>query len=50
LLIRAGTTAVADAYCAARLDPEARAAAYGTLPSGVDIAAILERAQPKVAA
>jgi putative acyl-CoA dehydrogenase len=50
LLIRTGTAAVADAYCAARLDPEARAAAYGTLPPGVDIATILDRAQPKVPA
>jgi putative acyl-CoA dehydrogenase len=49
LLIRTGTAAVADAFCAARLDPEARSLAYGGLPRGVDIAAILERARPKVA-
>jgi putative acyl-CoA dehydrogenase len=48
LLIRAGTPAVADAFCAARLDPDARSLAYGGLPRGVDIAAILERARPKV--
>jgi putative acyl-CoA dehydrogenase len=48
LLIRSGSAAVADAYCASRLDPDARTAAYGTLPPGVDVGAILERAQPKV--
>jgi putative acyl-CoA dehydrogenase len=46
LLIRAGTSAVADAFCASRLDPEVRSAAYGALPPGVDAEAIVKRAQP----
>jgi putative acyl-CoA dehydrogenase len=48
LLIRAGSEAVADAFCASRLDPEGRSATYGTLPAGVDAAAIVERARPSV--
>jgi putative acyl-CoA dehydrogenase len=50
LLIRSGSQAMADAFCASRLDPDARSAVFGTLPSGVDVGAIIERAQPKVAA
>src|SRR5262249_19727368 len=50
LLIRAGSTAVADAFCAARLDPDRSLGVYGTLPSGVDVAAIVDRARPSVAA
>jgi putative acyl-CoA dehydrogenase len=49
LLIRAGTPAVADAYCASRLDPTARGAAYGTLPRGVAVDPILDRARPVAA-
>ncbi|HEX4213852.1 MAG TPA: acyl-CoA dehydrogenase family protein [Candidatus Dormibacteraeota bacterium] len=45
LLVRYAPPAVADAFCAARLDGEG-GHAYGTLPSGVDAAAILERALP----
>ena len=46
LLIRSGSTAVADAFCASRLDPEAASAVYGGLPAGVDVGAIVERARP----
>jgi putative acyl-CoA dehydrogenase len=46
LLIRAGSTPVADAFCASRLDPESSSAVYGGLPAGVDLAAIVERARP----
>ncbi|HEY3724561.1 MAG TPA: isovaleryl-CoA dehydrogenase [Acidimicrobiia bacterium] len=48
LLIRAGSDAVADAFCVSRLDPDGRSATYGTLPAGVDAAAIVERARPAV--
>ncbi len=47
LLVRHGHPAVADAFCASRLDG-GRGQAYGTLPTGVDTAAILARATPKV--
>jgi putative acyl-CoA dehydrogenase len=43
LLVRTAAPAVADAFCAGRLG-DARGRAYGTLPAGVDDAAILERA------
>jgi putative acyl-CoA dehydrogenase len=46
LLIRAGSTAVADAFCASRLDPDAASLVYGALPSGVHVGAIIERARP----
>jgi putative acyl-CoA dehydrogenase len=42
LLVRHAPPAVADAFCAARL--ELGGLAYGTLPSGVDAPAIIERA------
>ncbi|MFW6695132.1 acyl-CoA dehydrogenase family protein [Streptomyces sp. MAR4 CNX-425] len=45
LLHRHGDAAVADAFCAARLDGDG-GLAYGTLPPGVDTAAILRRARP----
>jgi len=47
LLVRHGHPAVADAFCASRLDGQ-HGQAYGTLPAGVDTAAILARATPKV--
>ena len=47
LLVRHGHPAVADAFCASRLDG-GRGQAYGTLPVGVDTAAILARATPEV--
>lgn len=43
LLVRHGHPAVADAFCASRLAGD-RGAAFGTLPTGVDTAAILDRA------
>jgi hypothetical protein len=38
-------TAVADAFCASRLDGQG-GLAFGTLPAGTDFAAILDRALP----
>ena len=45
LLVRHAPGAVADAFCATRLGGEA-SLAYGTLPPGVDAAAIVERHRP----
>jgi putative acyl-CoA dehydrogenase len=45
LLVRHAPPAVADAFCAARLGREG-GRVYGTLPAGVDAAAILARALP----
>ena len=47
LLIRAGNPAVADAFCAARLQPNPNLA-YGTLCSGVDVQTLIDRAAPKL--
>ncbi|PZG02714.1 isovaleryl-CoA dehydrogenase [Micromonospora deserti] len=47
LLVRHGHPAVADAFCASRLGGD-HGQAFGTLPSGVDFAAIISRAVPKV--
>jgi putative acyl-CoA dehydrogenase len=47
LLVRHGHPAVADAFCASRVAGD-RGAAFGTLPPGLDLAAIAERATPKV--
>ena len=47
LLVRTGHPAVADAFCTSRLGGD-WGTAYGTLPTGVDTAAIIERATPKV--
>jgi putative acyl-CoA dehydrogenase len=49
LMLRAAPPEVAAAFCAARLD-QARAAgdqAFGTLPAGIDLEAIVERAMPR---
>jgi putative acyl-CoA dehydrogenase len=46
LLLRHAPAAVADAYCAARLDDRGHHQ-YGTLPAGVDCTAILRRALPE---
>ncbi|MGP8297506.1 acyl-CoA dehydrogenase family protein [Streptomyces inhibens] len=46
LLLRYSHPAVADAFCASRLDGE-WGNAFGTLPSGVDLTAVLERARPR---
>jgi putative acyl-CoA dehydrogenase len=45
LLVRAAPPAVADAFCAARLAGEG-GRVYGTLPSGIDAGAIIDRALP----
>ena len=42
LLVRYGDPAVADAFCASRLDGD-WGQAFGTLPAGVDFARIIER-------
>jgi putative acyl-CoA dehydrogenase len=47
LLVRYGDPAVADAFCVSRLNGEG-GLAYGTLPRGVDSAAIVERHRPHV--
>jgi putative acyl-CoA dehydrogenase len=46
LLVRAAPPAVADAFCAARLDDGGAGRVYGTLPAGVDAGAIIDRALP----
>ena len=45
LLVRHAPAAVADAFCAARLGGDRRGA-YGTLPAGTDVVAIIDRALP----
>jgi putative acyl-CoA dehydrogenase len=45
LLLRHAPPAVADAFCAGRLEGD-RGRVYGTLPAGVDAKAIIERAVP----
>jgi putative acyl-CoA dehydrogenase len=45
LLVRHGPPEVADAFCATRLAGDGTRA-YGTLPRGVDCAAIVERHRP----
>ena len=45
LLVRHAPPAVADAFCAARLDGTA-GLAYGTLPAGIDTGAIVARHTP----
>jgi putative acyl-CoA dehydrogenase len=45
LLVRHAPPVVADAFCAARLDGQG-GRVYGTLPSGVDAEAIIDRALP----
>ncbi|MDQ1358192.1 MAG: putative acyl-CoA dehydrogenase, partial [Acidimicrobiaceae bacterium] len=47
LLVRYGHPAVADAFCASRLGGD-WGRAFGTLPTRLDIGAILARATPKV--
>jgi putative acyl-CoA dehydrogenase len=47
LLVRHGDPAVADAFCATRLAGEG-GRAFGTLPAGADLAAIVERHRPRV--
>jgi len=45
LLVRHGDPAVADAFCASRLDRD-HGLAFGTLPAGVDFGRIIQRARP----
>jgi putative acyl-CoA dehydrogenase len=47
LLVRVAPPAVADAFCASRLDGD-WGHTFGTLPPGADARAIVERATPKV--
>jgi len=47
LLVRYGDEAVADAFCASRLEGD-WGNAFGTLPAGVDHARIVERHRPRV--
>ena len=49
LLVRHGHPAVADAFCASRLDGD-WGHVYGTLPSGLDLPAIIARGTPEHAA
>ena len=46
LLVRHAPAATADAFCAGRLGGD-QGQAYGTLPPGVDTAALIERAAPR---
>ena len=46
LLVRYGCPAVSDAFCASRLSGD-WGHAFGTLPGGLDLTTILERAQPE---
>jgi putative acyl-CoA dehydrogenase len=47
ILARHAPSAIADAFCASRLDGEA-GRAYGTLPSGLSLDEIIERARPRL--
>lgn len=47
LLVRHSPPAIADAFCATRLGGD-WGAAFGTLPPGVDVTAIIQRARPQV--
>ncbi len=46
LLVRYGNPAVADAFCAARLEGHTSGLTFGTLPRGVDCQTIIQRAAP----
>ncbi|MDH2424225.1 isovaleryl-CoA dehydrogenase [Sphaerisporangium sp. TRM90804] len=48
LLVRYSPAAVADAFCASRLTPD-RGHAFGTLPTGLDLDPIIERATTEIA-
>ncbi len=48
LLVRQGNSAVAEAFCASRLNPEISGLVYGNLPTGVDVEAIICRATPQI--
>jgi putative acyl-CoA dehydrogenase len=46
LLVRHGDRAVSDAFCGSRLTGD-HGLAFGTLPRGIDVARIIERARPQ---
>jgi putative acyl-CoA dehydrogenase len=46
LLVRFGHPAVADAFCAARLQGDTSGLTFGALPRGLDCTAIIQRAAP----
>jgi putative acyl-CoA dehydrogenase len=46
LLVRHGSPAVADAFCASRLSDDG-GLEYGTLPAGIDFESIIERSLPR---
>ncbi len=46
LLVKHAPAAVADAFCATRLDGEGGGSVFGLLPRGINARAILERAAP----
>jgi putative acyl-CoA dehydrogenase len=51
LLVRHAPSAVADAFCASRLGPDAAAgpgAPFGTLPDGLDLRPVLDRARAAI--
>ena len=49
LLVRHSPAFVADAFCASRLDPDRPGhRAFGTLPPGLDLAAIVDRHRPTI--
>jgi putative acyl-CoA dehydrogenase len=48
LLVRTAPAALADAFCASRLDPDG-GLEYGTLPAGTDFDAIISRGRPQQA-
>jgi putative acyl-CoA dehydrogenase len=45
ILLRAGATAVAESFCASRLDG-ARGLAFGTLPASTPFNTLIDRAAP----
>jgi putative acyl-CoA dehydrogenase len=47
LVLRFAPPAVADVFCASRLDGD-RGMAYGTLPAGLDLAGVIKRAWPGI--
>jgi putative acyl-CoA dehydrogenase len=47
LLVRSAPPAVADAFCASRLDRDG-GLEYGTLPAGIDYESIIERSRPQL--
>jgi putative acyl-CoA dehydrogenase len=46
-LLQHGAPLVAEAFCASRLAPNNRGRLYGSLPAGIDCAALIERATPR---